>query len=120
MTAVAIIDVRVLDSERGAAFVKGLEDSRNVHLIFAVEDPDDSTADTLGALDGAPTVVKNTGRLGRGEFWAAVFEFLDNGRNEIVSMVSHYDHWQSVNSATNRGVPFKFVYDPAQQKVVHV
>ena len=115
--SVAIIDVRILDTFEGAEFVRDLEPKMN--LIFAVEDPRAETPETMQALESTnATVVSNTGSLNSQDFVSAVFEFVDNGHNEIVAVGAHYQHWQLVNQANKNSVPFGFVYNPSNKRMV--
>lgn len=115
--SVAIIDVRILDTFEGASFVRDLEPKMN--LIFAVEDPRSETRETMEALESTnATVVSNTGKLSGQDFFSAVFEFVDNGHNEIVAVGAHYQHWQLVNQANKNSVPFQFIYNPANKRMV--
>lgn len=115
MAGVAIIDVRILDTFEGAEFVRHLEGNPKVSLVFAVENPSDKTADTL-ETHGA--VISNAGKLNARDFWRGVFEFVDNNHNQVVAIGAHYRYWQLVNEANNNAVPFQFVYNVDNQRMV--
>lgn len=117
--SVAVIDVRILDTPEGAEFVKDLEPKMN--LIFVVEDPDTETEETLQSLTTMNVaVLTNSGKLSSQDFFKAVFEFVDNGHNEVVAIGAHYNHWQLATVANKTGVPFTFVYDNMTKKMVWI
>lgn len=104
MTATTIIDVRVLDTYSGAKFVKDLEDKGHT-LVFAVENPHDSTAEDLRSNG---IVITNTGKLKSRQFWEAVFDFVEKN-NTVTATAGHYNHWALQSVSEERGVPYQFV-----------
>lgn len=106
--SVAVIDVKILDTFEGAQFIRDLEQTENINFVYAVFNPNDKCAETL---DTHGAVVRNTGNLNSRDFWEAVFEFVDNGLNEIVAVGAHYNQWGLLNQAAKHRVPFKFVYN---------
>ena len=117
--SVTIVDVRVLDTVEGAGFVKDLESKMN--LIYVIENPELETEETLDALRSTNSaVLSNAGKLNSQDFFRSVFDFVDNGVNEVVSVVGHYYHWEFINSAKKHKVPFSFVSAVDSKKVVLV
>ena len=128
--ATIIVDVRILDSFAGAKFIRELEDTSDISFVYAVQDPNDRTAQALadtnlerrGRSEKTPaiSVITNTGKLNPQEFWEAVFDFVDNGRNNVSAVAGHYNHWQLLNEANKHRVPFKFVYNVDNQRMVYL
>lgn len=106
MTATAIIDVRILDTFEGAKHVKQLEDS-GLELVFAVENPNDKTADELR---GHGIVITNVGKLPSRQFWENVFEFV-TANNTVIGTAGHWDHWGLQLVSEQEKVPYQFVYN---------
>lgn len=124
--SIVVVDVRILDTFEGAKFVKDLEDTGNVSFLFVLEKP----AKTSGKNSNSEThqdgdellangaVIRNTGNLNSADFWESVFEFVDNGLTEIVAVAAHYNHWQLINQADKHRVPFKYVYNVDNKRMV--
>lgn len=112
MTATTIIDVRVLDTYSGAKFVKDLEDKGHT-LVFAVENPNDKTADDLR---GIGIVITNTGKLHSRAFWEAVFDFVEKN-NTVAATAGHYNHWALQSVSEERSVPYQFVLNTDSQNM---
>lgn len=106
MTATTIIDVRILDTFEGARHVKQLEDS-GLELVFAVENPDDKTADELR---GHGIVIQSSRKQSSRDFWNSVFDFV-TVNNTVVGVASHWDHWALQLVSEERNIPYRFVFN---------
>ena len=118
--SVAIVDTRVLDAVQGAEMLKELED-KNISFIFVSENNpyQPSIDDALSDHPNSALIKKNSRTQTSKEFWQAVFEYVTKQTTtELVSVIGHWNHWQSINEGNKHRVPFMFVYNPDVPRMV--